>query len=54
MRPGRHWLDNMTRDHVESDPAAELKKQQDKADLEAAMYTGSSGGSVKSENDGRS
>ena len=49
VRPGRDWLDNMTRDHVENDPAAEFKKQQDKADLEAAMYTGSSGGSVCSD-----
>ena len=36
-------------DYVESDPAAELKKQADKADLEAAMYTGNSEGAVCSE-----
>ena len=42
-------MDNDTLDPVEDDPAAELKKHAAKADLEAAMYTGSSAGSACSE-----
>ena len=49
VKPGRHVLDNLTADFVDKAPAAELRKQADKADLEAAMYNGSSEGSACSD-----